>query len=748
MPLNFSYELDYSTFEQFAESNAVYAYMQTLTATHDDRKSEKLAANALFNVLKNKKHFDAEEKPIDEHTAVDLSMRPLLSKKEKEQLDTAPTRDQALDEFLKDDDNSTEQFVIYPPDEAAQRRIVKKACLKADSITPKYAPMYTGTKSGIILLVVLVFICAAIYFIWNDPADILADKSTAYTSNGTAASIPDSDSLIDVVFEADKTSQGSVPVRIYISGPDSRLVTGVTYSPDGSSAISSAYQCGDEYWVMMASSEDYYKVNIKGTGGLDVVRYFRVSTAIPTAPEITFLSIDSTDSCYTVTVSVETSDGTSSVSSSDIVNVDSSADGTYTVTVPFASQKTLYFSDSAGNCTAMLITGDGQVRFSPALSLKEISMGHDSVKTVDLSGLLSSDGEYDISVSADSENLSATVDSDNILTLTSANGFVGIDGIDLTVTDSYGLSSNATVPVIVLNSAPYCTDPTQLYATVLHTPSNTGHLFGTLSATDAQGDKLTYALANQTDCSVTLSPNGSFMLFIDPDYQGHSVSFDFTVSDGLLTSQQYRYTVSLYNNIISGEAYTQKFTCYGGENGWYTVELPKYDSDGDILNWTVTSELTDEGRTPEGNYIDFTDGLSTVLLRVNPERNEKFSETITLTCSDGWLSSDTVTLKCSFIENEPPRAGKNNSAVIDPAEAVGTFTLDIRDDCEFDKCVITSVVSCEGGQVTDYIGWNNLTFTVSFDSVPSEETVTAVFTVKDTVTGEEIEVEYTITRKG
>ncbi len=747
MPLKFKNELDFLSFEQFAEENANYAYMQALTATHDDRKAEKLAANALFCVLKNKKHFEAESNDVTEHTAVNLSLRPLLSRKEKDMLDNAPSSSEMFNEFLNDDEGRTEQFRVYPPDEAAKRRIVTKACSKAESITPKYAPMYTGTKSGIILIIVLVFICAAIYFIWSDPVDLLSDKSADYNAQTSAVSIPGSGSLIDIDFVIGQPAQGSVPVQIYISGPDRGNVSSVTYSPENSDVLSSAYQCGDEYWVMMASSNNYYKVNVKGTNGLDVVRHFRVTDAIPAAPEVKVIDIQKNNGMNTLTVQVKTYDGSSNISSSDIIDIRTDTDGKYILNVSEGFDRTVYFTDNAGNQTGLLITAGGSTVISPSLSLKEVSLSHDSSKVINLNELLPSDRTYTISVTPASENLTAFTDSENNLTLTALNGFAGVDSINFTIEDNYGLVTDAAVSVVVENSSPYYADSSQLYATVLHTPSNTGYLFGTLSAADVQNDKLTYKLVNQTDCSVTLSPGGSFMLFIDPDYRGHTASFDFTVSDGLLTCEPYRYTISLHNNIIQSGKFSQKFVCYSGENGWYAIDLPSTDSDGDILNWTVTTELSSDSRTPKGNYISFADGLSTVLIRPDPERNEEFSETLTLTCSDGWLSSDTITVRCSFIENQPPKAGRKNRAEITASERNGVFILDITDDCEFDKCVIKEVVSCTGGKVVPNIGWNTLSFTINFDPVLDEpEPVTAVFLVEDVVTKETIEVTYTIRR--
>ncbi len=747
MPLKFSSELDFTSFREFAEKNAKYAYMQALTATHDDNKSERLAAKSLFLVLKNKKHFDADDNDINEKTAIDLTLRPLLSRKERDMLDNAPDANQILDEFLEDDDNSKEHFRIYPPSEESERKIIIKACAKADSITPKYAPMYTGTKSGIVLIIVLIFICAAIYFIWNDPADLLSDKSPAYSSSGSAVPVPSNGSLIDVEFKAEESALDCVPVRVYISGPDRSLVSSVTYSPEYSSSVSSAYQCGDEYWVMMVNSENYYKVNIKGSGGLDVVRHFRIGSEIPYSPIVTVVENTHNDNSNVIRVDVKTCDGSSYVSSADIADILKAPDGTYSISAPVGIDSTFYFVDGSGNQTGMIVTSYGQAIVSPSLDIAEISLGHDSSKTVELNQILPTDRTYSISAVSDSKDITVNIDSENVMTVNTSNGFVGIGNINLSVNDSYGLTTDTSIPVIVLNSAPYYADPSQLYSTVLHTPSNSGYLFGTLNATDEQGDHLTYTLTGQTDCNVTLSPNGSFMLFIDENYRGHSASFDFTVSDGSLTSVPYRYTISLHNNIIQSESYSQKFVCYAGENGWYTLNLPSIDSDGDILNWNVTTTLSDDGRTPEGNYISYGDGLSKVLIRVNPELNKKFSETITLTCSDGWLSSDTITVKCSFVKNEPPKAGKENRASIPVSESTGTFILDVKDDCEFDKSVIKEVISCSGGTVVDNIGWSMLQFTVNFDpAADPTQPVVAVFLVEDVATKETIEVRYTINR--
>lgn len=746
MPLKFKNELNYDSFEQFAKENAVYAFMQALTATRNDRKSEKLASKALFLVLKNKKHFNAESKNIDEQTAVGIALRSLLSRKEKEMLENAPTEERKLDEILKDDDKTQEIFTVYPPSDAQRRRIVKKACQKANSVTPKYAPMYTGTKSGLILLFVLVFICGAIYFIWNDPADLLTDKTTEYGSGSFAVSVPESGGLIDVKFEACTEFTGTVPVKIRLSGPDNALVSSVTYSPESTSVITSAYKCGDEYWVMTVNSDEYYKVSIQGTNGLDITKYFRLGDSLDTAPEIAVSDGESTDTHYVFVVSVTDAENIT-VSSGDIIDTAVDENGNIIVSVPRGSERVLEFRNSSKKGTLLTVTADGQAVTAPEFGFSEMSIGHDSVKEFDFNALLPADGEYTLSASAHSENLSISVNEYNTATLTALNGFVGIDSIDVTLEDSHGIEFSSAIPVIVVNSAPYYSDSTALYTSVKHTPASSGYLFGTLSASDAQKDRLTYTLTAQTDCSVTLSPRGSFMLFIDKDYRGHTASFDFTVSDGIMTSEPYRYTVSLENSIPAAEEYTQEFVCYTGENGWYTVELPKTDADGDTLVWSIATELTEDGRTPEGNYISFENGLSSVLIRPNPERNEDFEETLVFTCSDGWLSSDAISVNCKFEENKAPTAGEENRAEVSALLPRETFFLDIKDDCEFDICAIIGVISCTGGEVTENLGWKSLEFTVDFDtSADSFEPVEVILLVEDIVTKETVEVEYTIYR--
>lgn len=734
MPLNFSRELDIDSFREFAAENARYAYMQGLKATHEKRRARELAVKSLFGVLKNKQHFEAEKKEISEEKAVDLVLRSFLISDERKRLDT-------------DDD----KFEVTPPSDSEQADIVEKAYNKALSAQPTLAPLYSGTRSGLVLVFVAAVICLAIFFIWRDPLGLLgsADIDGEKTAKIDTTAIPSSGNFIDIDFDAMTRSGQNIPVRITLSGPDMDNVVSVEYADDRSDSFSEAYRCGDNEWVMVASSQGYYKVNVKGNNGLDVTKFFRLKQKVSRPPEVDVSSITVNEDKTAVNALVQVTTDNLPVSFGNVNEALENDDGTYSISVPYGVSTVVRVMDCDGNETGFAFTEDAKLIMAPQAKVSAIQMGHDSEKTLNISDIFGSSISY-CTVSVSGSDISAILNDDSTISLKAGNGFTGVNMLTLNGSDDFGMNCTANLPVIAVNSRPYCDESSELSAKIKHTPSNQGNFIGNLIAIDKENDPLVYTLDSQDGCNVTLAQNGSFVLFVDPSFSGKRCSFDFSVSDGILKSGPYKYNIDLENTILSGTAYSQSFICYGGKDGWYEVNLPTTDNDGDVLSWNVVSPLV-SGCTEKGNFIDHTNGYSKLLLKVNPQLNENFTEKLELTCTDGWLTSDTVTLNCTFRQNKAPRAGASNSSTVPLSSSAETFTLDITDDCPFDKCIISEVIESRGGLVIDRDGWNELKFTMSFDDhgdVLDNGNVRAfaILRVKDIVTGQTVDVRYSITR--
>ncbi|MBQ9994326.1 MAG: hypothetical protein IJP17_06410, partial [Clostridia bacterium] len=323
-----------------------------------------------------------------------------------------------------------------------------------------------------------------------------------------------------------------------------------------------------------------------------------------------------------------------------------------------------------------------------------------------------------------------------IVTPTGKEDSIGIDSITVSVGDGGAV----VIPIIIYNNAPVV-DSASLSQTLLHTPSRTGSAAGRIIATDADGDSIRFALTDSQGCSVLLTPNGSYMVRIDDDFSGDTASFSFTASDGRITSDPITISFALENHLVDIEKLSQRFVCYSGEDGFYTLDLPSVDDDGDPLTWEVISTLTDN-ITNSGSQIILSDDRSVVKYRIDPSVNKDFTEVIELVCTDGWLQSQTIQLTCNVSANKPPVAAAGNTATTTLADAMAVCSVRISDDCPFDKCVISGIEEVIGGTVTDGEGWDNLQFTFVPDGSEAECVVRVI--VKDTLSGATSVIKYVI----
>lgn len=308
----------------------------------------------------------------------------------------------------------------------------------------------------------------------------------------------------------------------------------------------------------------------------------------------------------------------------------------------------------------------------------------------------------------------------------------GADGIGLcSVSYSLADGSEYTIPILVTNSLPYV-ESSSLAGSCRNTPTKRGYFAGRIMASDADGDTVRYTLGAQVGCSVMIAPNGGYLLLVDEDYRGENASFSFTVSDGILTSETYTVNISLVNNLLWQYEYSFDFVCYGGENGYYELALPMTDADGDPLEWTLTSENTN-GFTAANNSEIAINDAGIIRYCIDPARNTDFVDTLYFTCSDGWRSSDTITVSCNNRANQPPASSGNNVVTISTTDYSKVCELGIVDDCPFDQCVITAIDTVYGGTVPTQDGWQELQFTFLPDG--TTDYCYAYVTVTDTVTG-------------
>src|SRR5205823_4275981 len=112
-------------------------------------------------------------------------------------------------------------------------------------------------------------------------------------------------------------------------------------------------------------------------------------------------------------------------------------------------------------------------------------------------------------------------------------------------------------------------------------------LSGNVSATDVDGDTLTYAVvAGPSNGSLTLNPNGSFTYTPAANYNGGD-SFNFRASDGSLTSNTA--TVSLTITPVNDAPVASNASATVAEDTALSGTVSGTDVDGDVLTYAVVN---------------------------------------------------------------------------------------------------------------------------------------------------------------
>ncbi len=319
----------------------------------------------------------------------------------------------------------------------------------------------------------------------------------------------------------------------------------------------------------------------------------------------------------------------------------------------------------------------------------------------------------------------------------------GIDSLNMTCYLPDGSARDFTMPIIVSNSAPIVNRDSLVRATA-HTPTKTGATAGVIRAADADGDSVRFNLIDTTNCNVMLTPEGSFLLRVDKNYSGSAAAFVFTATDGIITTEPMTMRFDLTNNLIEETELSQDIVYYGGEEYNYELPLPQKDIDGDPLTWKLASVLSDN-LTDNGSFVKISSDKTKLLYRPGKELNADTAESLALICSDGWLESEEITFTVKISENKPPVGGEGNSVTIPLDQTSVSCTLNIVDDCELDKCVISGVHRSFGGSVKPEDNWSKLIFTFTPDGTETECYVE--LTVKDILTEKTSVIRYNITRQ-
>jgi hypothetical protein len=247
------------------------------------------------------------------------------------------------------------------------------------------------------------------------------------------------------------------------------------------------------------------------------------------------------------------------------------------------------------------------------ITIKDISLAANNgtlgtLKNTPKTGKLNATGigtplTYNIVTQPSKGTLTSLPDTIGVYTYTPNTDYVGADSFTFSVTDSSGATSS--VATVLITVSPANTAPTANSAT-FRIRTGTG-LTGKLTATDTEGDALTYEIVSTGILPVTVSSNGDFIY--NPNlmgYQGAQDSFTFKVNDGNLDSQPATVTIN-FSPITTDTKpavvppTTSSYNTTVGAPLSLDLSSKFSDPDGDTLSFIIVNQPTNGNIAPLGN---------------------------------------------------------------------------------------------------------------------------------------------------
>ncbi len=233
-------------------------------------------------------------------------------------------------------------------------------------------------------------------------------------------------------------------------------------------------------------------------------------------------------------------------------------------------------------------------------------------------------------------------------TYTPNANYTGPDSFVITIYDGKGGSTSATITVNVtpVNDAPVGVDRNE-------TVAEDGVLTSSVSATDVNGDALSYALDGApAHGSVTVNPDGTYTYTPTANYNGND-SFTVTVSDGKGGTDTITVNITVTPVNDAPTAANQSHTI--AEDGVLNAAIVSSDIEGDSLSYALGSGPA------HGSVTVNADGTYSY----TPTGNWSGSDSFTVTVSDGngGSSNVTVDVNVSPVADAPALNVVNNGRV-------------------------------------------------------------------------------------
>ncbi|WP_310622361.1 tandem-95 repeat protein [Flexibacterium corallicola] len=256
-----------------------------------------------------------------------------------------------------------------------------------------------------------------------------------------------------------------------------------------------------------------------------------------------------------------------------------------------------------------------------------------------------------------------------------------------TVSDGeFTASAVATLDILPENDAPMASNGSATIA-------EDNDLNGVLpTATDAEGDQITYALATGTsNGSVNINTDGTFVYSPNLNYFGAD-SFSYTVSDDNGGANTYTYDLTI--TAVNDKPIAAADTATVAENDFVFIDVLANDSDVDNGRPSLVSV------SDPANGVAILNGIDIVY---QPDANFYGSDSFTYTIRDsgGQTNTGTVSVTVTSVNDNPVATGESRT-ILEDTDLVLTFDelLANDSDADNDELTISAVSGASGGAVS------------------------------------------------
>jgi VCBS repeat-containing protein len=396
---------------------------------------------------------------------------------------------------------------------------------------------------------------------------------------------------------------------------------------------------------------------------------------LPLSDAVTAIDVDGDDLTYAHVPGSGPSDGGLAFLS----------DGTFTYTPDpgFHGTDSFDFTANDGTVDSGSATFTITVNSAPAASDGSDSTAEDTPLTGNLTATDLDLDSLTYSKVTDPAHGSVTVNANGSFSYTPAANYNGPDSFTFKANDGFVNSNTATfsITVVAVNDAPSISN---IVDQTIAEDATTGALSFTVNDVETPAGSLT---VSGSSSNTTLVPNGNIFfggagssrtVTVTPAAnQNGSATITVTVSDGLLSgSDTFLVTVNAVNDAPSVSDISDQTIAEDTNTGALSFTVGDVETSDLVL--TVSGTSSNQGLVPNGN-ITFGGAGPNRTVTVTPVANQNGSATITVTVSDGQLStSDTFVVTVSPV-NDAPFVSDIGDQTIAEDTNTGALTFTVSD---------------------------------------------------------------------